>query len=282
MTTNEPSVSRMDILRSRLRQWRERIRGYLPFASGVLAAFLALLLFKFIFPGTQPLTARQVNDVVAIAMASATPRTPDAVLVYQAIQPSIVYIEAGRVDEDGKNGKGLGTGVIIDDSADIMTSLHVVEGSRDIQVTFADGSKSGAFILSETPEQDIAILRAFNNPSIIIPATLGNPGAMRVGDDVFVVGHPFGLYGSMSAGVLSGFDRSFQPSGSDLRLGGLIQFDAAANPGNSGGPLLDRNGRVIGIVTGVISPIDGNFFVGIGFAVPINIAASGGMGSPPY
>ena len=137
-------------------------------------------------------------------------------------------------------------------------------------------------ILDSTPEQDIAILRAFNSPSLVVPATLGPPGAMRVGDDVFVVGNPFGLYSSMSAGVISGFNRSFEPTDGHGKLTGLIQFDAATNPGNSGGPLLDHNGRVIGIVTGIVSPVEGNFFVGIGFAVPINIATSGGTGSPPY
>ena len=281
MTINKQNVPRFELLRSRLQKWRERIRGMFPFAFGVLATLLALILYNLLFPANQ-LTEREVNEAIASAMASATPRPPDATLVYQVIQPSIVYIEAGFVNEEGKNSKGLGTGVIITDSADIVTSLHVVQGSRDIRVTFADGSESEAFILAETPEQDLALLRAFNTPQLIVPATLGNPGTMSVGDDVFVVGNPFGLYSSMSAGVISGFGRSFQPTGTDLTLEGLIQFDAAANPGNSGGPLLDRYGRVVGIVTGLVNPGEGNFFVGIGFAVPINTVVAGGGGSPPY
>jgi S1-C subfamily serine protease len=104
---------------------------------------------------------------------------------------------------------------------------------------------------------------------------------MQVGDEAFVVGNPFGLHNSMSSGVISGFDRTFQPPNRDEPIEGLIQFDAAANPGNSGGPLLNRNGHVIGIVTGIVNPTDENFFVGIGFAVPIATAA-GGIGSPPY
>jgi S1-C subfamily serine protease len=259
--------------------WRERLRGILPFASGILATLLALILYQYIFPANQ-LTERDVKDVVAIAMASATPRPPDAVMVYQIIQPSIVHITTEG--EKDNASKGIGTGVIISDTGDIVTSLHVVAGSNDIHVTFADGTNSEAFILAEIPEQDLAILRAFNSPELIVPAILGNPGSMKVGDDVFVVGHPFGLYGSMSAGVISGFGRSFKPTGADFALEDLIQFDAAANPGNSGGPLLDRNGRVIGIVTGLVNPGEGNFFVGIGFAVPITFAAAGGGGSPPY
>lgn len=263
------------------RRWRERLRGMIPFASGVMAALLALILYRALFPSEQ-LTRREVNEVVASAMASATPRPPDAVQVYRIIQPSIVFIEVEFEGGEGNRSGGLGTGVIINDSADIVTSFHVVNGARVIQVTFADGSTSNAFVLAEMPEQDLAVLRAFNSPDVVVPAVLGNPATMQVGDDVYVVGNPFGLYGSMSAGVISGFGRSFQPSGSDTVLEGLIQFDAAANPGNSGGPLLDRNGRVIGIVTGLVNAGGGNFFVGVGFAVPITSATSGGRGSPPY
>jgi len=110
---------------------------------------------------------------------------------------------------------------------------------------------------------------------------LGNPGAMDVGDEVYVVGNPYGLYSSMSAGVISGFGRVFQSPNSNQRIENVIQFDAAANPGNSGGPLLNRNGHVIGIVIGLVNPTDESFFVGIGFAVPIGTAV-GGMGLPPY
>ena len=116
---------------------------------------------------------------------------------------------------------------------------------------------------------------------MLVPAVLGNPNAMNIGDDVYVVGNPFGLYGSMSAGVISGFDRSFKPLGTDYELHGLIQIDAAVNPGNSGGPLLNRAGQVIGIVEGILNPTDEAFFVGIGFAVPINVAG-GAAGMPQY
>ena len=118
-------------------------------------------------------------------------------------------------------------------------------------------------------------------PTDVVPAVLGNPHAMRVGDEAFAVGHPFGLYGSMSAGIISGFDRTFRPPNSGQRLGGMIQIDAAVNPGNSGGPLLNRYGQVVGIVTGLANPTDQNFFVGIGFAVPIDVAG-GAAGLPPY
>ena len=148
-------------------------------------------------------------------------------------------------------------------------------------VTFADGTESEAEVVMEQPENDIAVLQSYLLPEILVPAVLGNPGAMRIGDETYAVGNPFGLYGSMSAGVISGFNRTFQPSDSSQKLEGLIQIDAAVNPGNSGGPLLNRSGQVVGIVTGIVNPTEESFFVGIGFAVPINVAV-GGMGSAPY
>lgn len=275
-TMNGPNVSDNNPAGQRLTRLRERVRGMFPFASGVLATLLALFLYNFLFPANQ-VTESEVNIAIANAMASATPRPAYSSEVYQIIQPSLVLI---RVElQNGE--KGLGTGVIIDDAGDILTSLHVVDGAAKILLTFADGTESEGMIASAQPEMDIAVLQAMLLPELYVPAILGNPGALRVGDEAFVVGHPFGLYGSMSAGVISGFDRTFQPKTSKIELQGLIQVDAAVNPGNSGGPLLNRYGHVVGIVTGLINPTDDNFFVGIAFAVPINLAA-GGVGMPPY
>jgi S1-C subfamily serine protease len=263
-------------LGSKLGLWRERLRGIIPFASGVLAALLALILFNFIFPDTQ-MTEGEVREVVDSALASATPQTPYAVQVYEVVKYSVVLIEVV-----GDKGDGIGAGVIIDDQGSILTSDHVIADAHEIAVTFFDGSKASAFIISSAPEQDIAVIRTFSFPSILVPATLGNPGSLRMGDDIVAIGHPFGLTGSLTAGVISGFDRSFQPNESDIELTGLIQFDAAANPGSSGGPLLDRNGHVVGIVTGIVSPTETGIFAGIGFAVPITTAVSSGGGAPPY
>jgi S1-C subfamily serine protease len=278
----EPSASNTDKLRNQIQRFRGRLRSSFPFISGVLAAFLALFLYNFLFPGTRQLTEEQVNNAIVSVLASATPRPAYSALVYQVIQPSVVLIRTDFQGENGETEKGLGSGVIINDQGDILTSLHIVADAKDIMITFADGTESDGFVLASQPENDIAVLRAFLGPELLIPATLGNPGSMRVGDDAYVVGNPVGLYSSMSSGVISGFNRSFQPPNLDHKIEGLIQVDAAINPGNSGGPLLNRNGHVIGIVTGIINPTEDSFFIGIGFAVPINIAAAGGAGLPPY
>lgn len=278
---SEPSLSVSDKLRARLGRLRARARRTFPFLSGVLAALLALFLYNIFFPGARPLTQDEVNAVVSSALASATPRPAYSTQVYQIIQPSLVWIEADGLDSNGKGQTGLGTGVIIDRAGDILTSLHVVEGAGSIRLTFADGTLSRAIVLSAIPEKDIAVLQPETLPEFFLPATLGNAGALQIGDEAYVVGNPFGLYNSMSSGVISGFDRTFRPPGTNQTIEGLIQIDAAVNPGNSGGPLLNRYGHVVGIVTGIINPTDESFFIGIGFAVPIDVAA-GGVGMPPY
>ena len=278
----EPSASNTDKLRNRVQRFRARVRSSFPFISGVLAAFLALFLYNFLVPGARQLTEEQVNNAIISVLASATPRPAYSAQVYQVIQPSVVLIKTDFQGENGDTEKGLGSGVIINDQGDILTSLHIVANAKNISITFADGTQSDGFVLASQPEIDIAVLRAFLGPELLIPATLGNPGSMRVGDEAYVVGNPFGLYSSMSSGVISGFNRAFQPPNTNQKIEGLIQVDAAINPGNSGGPLLNRSGHVIGIVTGIINPTEDSFFIGIGFAVPINIAAAGGAGLPPY
>jgi S1-C subfamily serine protease len=278
---SESSVSQRELWRRRLQHLRPHARSAVLFVLGVLAAFLVFLLYNLLFPDPPQLTIEEVNDTVVQVLASATPPPAYSARVYQAIRPSLVLIHTKAPDENGKTGEGVGSGVVINTGGDILTSLHVVANASDVEVLFADSTRSSARVVVEQPENDIAVLRAGQPPLELLPATLGNPNAMRIGDEAFVVGHPLGLYNSMSAGVISGFDRSFKPQNSDQRLHGLIQIDAAVNPGNSGGPLLNRYGQVIGIVTALANPTEQDFFIGIGFAVPINTAASA-AGLPPY
>ena len=196
--------------------------------------------------------------------------------VYNAILPSIVVIQTDLASRGTGNGSGLGTGVIINNQGSILTALHVVEKAKTIRVSFADGTETPATVESSDPDNDIAVLSTERLPDVLVPAVLG--GGLRVGDETFAVGHPLGLVGSISAGVISGLDRSLtRDNGAPLK--GLIQFDAAVNPGNSGGPLLNRNGQVVGIVTALANPARDGYFRGIGIAEPIG-TAGGAAGAP--
>jgi S1-C subfamily serine protease len=242
---------------------------------------MALALYGALFPGPAPLTTRDVKESINGALASMTPPPAFSEQVYEQIRPSLVLIEATPTNRTADSDEeSLGSGVIVDLRADILTSLHVVAGSSAIKVTFADGTSSTAEIVAQQPDHDIAVLQAARPPNTIVPAVLGNPGAVRIGDEAYAVGNPFGLAGSISAGVISGRDRTFKLDSSGQTIRGLFQIDAAVNPGNSGGPLLNRDGQVIGIVTALINPTDEKVFIGIGLAVPIDVAG-GAAGLPP-
>ena len=262
------------------RLW-QRLRRTAPFVSGALVALLAVLLYGALVPGRPALSQQDVDDTVAKALASVTPPPAFSALVYQAVRPSLVLIETKTRAKDDKPEGGLGSGVVVTLDGDILTSLHVVADATEIKLTFADGTQTGGEIIAKQPENDIAVVRATEPVANLVPAVLGNPAAVRQGSEAYAMGSPFGLGGSMSVGVISGLDRSFKVPDSDLVLHGLIQIDAAVNPGNSGGPLLDREGHVIGIVTALINPTDEDVFIGIGLAVPIDVAG-GAAGLPPY
>ncbi len=244
----------------------------LPVVAGIAFAFLALLLYSALFPEPLPLSQDEIDKSIVQAMASATPPAPFSAQIYQTILPSLAFIQTQSADPTEEHGFGVGSGVVVNESGDILTAYHVIDGAAEIKVTFADGTQATAEVIATEPENDIAVLHPSRPPQLIVPAVLGNPNGMRVGDETFAVGNPLGLAGSLSAGVISGFDRSIPFDERGQRLEGLIQFDAAVNPGNSGGPLLNRRGHVIGIVTALANPSEQDSFTGIGFAVPINTA----------
>ncbi len=271
----------------RRRRAIDRLRRATPFLAGVLAAFLGIALYAALFPPRPGITQRQVVDTVDNVLASQTPGPPRSELVFNTIHPSLVLIETDtKSDASPEPGasapvESLGSGVVINLGGQILTALHVVEDATHIKVTFADGSTSTATISSQDEDNDIAVLEPDTLPAQIVPATLGNPAAMHIGSEAYIVGNPFGLYGSLSTGVVSGLDRTFRAPETNRVHTGLIQVDAAVNPGNSGGPLVDRNGNVTGIVTSLINPTDDDVFIGIGLAVPIDVAG-GAAGAPQY
>ena len=212
-----------------------------------------------------------------------------AAKAYEAILPSVVRVIGLMNDNDQGEDKpeqramerSLGTGVVIIDNGTILTNLHVVWGAKKIRVRFANGHESEAVMMGAQPENDLAVLKALSLPDDLEAATMRSTGDLRPGDHVIAVGHPFGIGPSVSYGVVSGLKREFRSPEGEKTLTNLIQFDAAANPGNSGGPLVTMDGEVVGIVTAILNPSEQRTFIGIGFAVPIENAASA-AGMPPF
>ncbi|HSC65817.1 MAG TPA: trypsin-like peptidase domain-containing protein [Caldimonas sp.] len=240
------------------------------------------------FRAKPPLTIEQIDAAMRQSIEEKPLVAPES-RAYDAIIPSVVRVVGLMTEgDDGSDSKehgsverGVGTGVVIIDNGTILTNLHVVTGAKKIRVTFFDGSESDAVVLSTQPENDLAVLRARTIPDDLEAATMRSTADLASGDHVLAVGFPFGIGPSASAGVVSGLKRQFRSPDGQQMLTNLIQFDAAANPGNSGGPLVTMDGEVVGIVTAILNPNRQRVFIGIGFAVPIeNAAAAAGM--PPF
>jgi S1-C subfamily serine protease len=201
----------------------------------------------------------------------------------QAVAPAVVRVRGVAPGErgDADLDEGVGSGVVIVDTGVILTNLHVVSGAEKVVVEFHDGHESDAVVISVKPEHDLAVLQAKSLPDDLLPATLRSTSDLQPGDQVVAVGFPFGIGPSVSAGVISGLAREFRSPEGKRTLTNLIQFDAAANPGNSGGPLVTMDGEVVGIVTAILNPGRERTFIGIGFAVPIENAAAG-AGMHPF
>jgi len=256
--------------------------------AGALLAALAVTAVQRVGPGQRPVTQDDIDRAVRESLEK-EPLPSQATKAYQAILPSVVRV-TGLMNEDDEGDenpekramdRSLGTGVVIIDNGTILTNLHVVWGSKKIRVRFANGHESEAVMVGAQPENDLAVLKALDLPDDLEAATMRSTADLLPGDHVIAVGHPFGIGPSVSYGVVSGLKREFRSEAGERTLSNLIQFDAAANPGNSGGPLVTMDGQVVGIVTAILNPSEQRTFIGIGFAVPIENAAQA-AGMPPF
>lgn len=255
----------------------------------VLLLLVASLLLVLVGRGGSQRTLTQKDIDAAVLKTLETVSLPSpASRAQAAVAPSVVRVTAwapGKPDKDGKPAEevehGVGTGVVIVDTGVILTSLHVVAGATRLELTFHDGLQAAASIIGAQPENDLAVLKAHKIPDDLEAATLRSTADLQSGDAVVAVGFPFGIGPSTSAGVVSGLGRTFRSPFTKTEMNKLIQFDAAANPGNSGGPLVTMDGEVVGIVTAILNPSEQRTFIGIGFAVPIEAAASA-VGMPPF
>jgi S1-C subfamily serine protease len=210
------------------------------------------------------------SEPTAVHSAGLTPEEQNNIDIYRAAQPATVYITSTTVRRDffyqPVASQSLGSGFLINDEGFILTNAHVISGSSKVQVTLSDQSQYYATLLETDRSDDLAIIKISlkkKGPSL----KLGDSDRIQVGQKVLAIGNPFGLEGTLTVGVVSSIGRAIDGE-NEQRLEGMIQTDAAINGGNSGGPLLDSNGNVIGINTAIL----GRTNMGIGFALPINRA----------
>ncbi len=263
-------------------------RFYRRFERPLLVLFSAALALALMIAWTQTrptaraLTQKDIDQAVLHTLET-NPLPSMAARAYEAIRGSVVRVNgiARDPENEDKSVRGVGTGVVIVDKGIILTNLHVVAGAERIRVTFHDGMESDAVIIGVQAEDDLAVIQAKSIPDDLAAATLRSTADLAPGDYVVAVGFPFGIGPSASAGVVSGLKREYRSPEGKRQLTNLIQFDAAVNPGNSGGPLVTADGEVVGIVTGILNPTEQRVFIGIGFAVPIENAAAA-VGISPF
>jgi len=281
--------SNRDVAQPRTGRWRSLYKRHeRPFLvlAGAVAAVTLVALHGAYTPPPYQLTQADIDQAVLRTLETKPVPSP-AMKAYQAVRSSIVRVRA--LDHTAAEGLGeepdtlraVGSGVVIVDRGLILTSLHVVAGADHVRVQFEDGLESDAAVVNTQPENDLAVLQASHIPDDLQAATLRSAKHLVEGEHVTAVGFPFGIGPSVSHGVISGLNRQYQsPDGAGV-LSHLIQFDAAANPGSSGGPLVNSSGEVIGIVTAILTTSEKAGFAGIAFAVPIELAA-GAAGLPPF
>lgn len=295
---------------ARIRAFAARRAGLLRFLGGaVCAAVIAAAYLWWGQPPRQSLTQEDI-DAAVLHTLNTKPLPSRAAKAADMVRPSLVRVrsfgepppskdepkakpkrkggkpvpgtpggaegkdksDSSKTDPKGMEELSVGSGVVIVDDGVILTNLHVVAGAQRVTVTFHDGTESEASVVSIHPENDLAVIKALAIPDDLPAATLGSADQLKPGDEVVAVGFPFGIGPSVSAGVISGLNREFRSPKGDRVLTQLIQFDAAANPGSSGGPLVTMQGDVVGIVTAILNPTEAGTFIGIGFAVTIAVA----------
>ena len=264
-------------------QWRDLYkrheRRFVLAAFIILAALLAVS--QFTKPPVAPAISQELIDAAVARSLAEQPLPSPAAKAYAAVQRAVVRVRAigDGLEYDDYMQRAVGTGVVIVENGTVLTSLHVVAGASRVKVQFAEGLESEAKIVTAQPENDLAVLKVETLPDDLVAATMASAKDLVPGDTVVAIGFPFGIGPSVSAGVVSGLNREYRSPRGD-RLSNLIQFDAAVNPGSSGGPLVNASGEVVGIVTAILDP-GGGGFAGIGFAVTMESAARA-AGLPPF
>jgi S1-C subfamily serine protease len=199
--------------------------------------------------------------------------------IYKKTAPGVAYIQATIVQTtpgpfglpDQQPGEATGSGFVLNDQGYIATNAHVVSGAKNVQVSFGKSNPVSAKVVGKDLSTDLAVIKVDPSKVKLTPLTLGDSSSLRVGDPVVAIGNPFGFDDTVTTGIVSALGREIQAP-NNFSIDHTIQTDAAINPGNSGGPLLDQHGRVIGINSQIATGGSSKGSVGIGFAIPINLA----------
>ena len=262
-------------MKTRLTNGYRRTKQPLSMLASALLGVAIVLGYLHFNPQSGKYTDADIQRIADQRIAEATPPPPIEPQVFALVRPSVVQITRplpGETDPT-KRGRGIGSGVVVDEAGTILTAYHVVSGIDTVTVRFFDGSTAQGTVGQKQPEKDLAVVNVKSKlPQGVTPAVLA--GGVAQGDKVMAFGSPFGLDGSVSSGIVSSLNRAFTVEETGQTLQGMIQFDAAVNPGNSGGPLVDLGGRVVGIVVGLVNPTNERVFIGLGFAMPIESSGS--------
>jgi S1-C subfamily serine protease len=211
-------------------------------------------------------------NIAGVADPSVATDEQNNIEVFRAISPGVVSISTTRQPRSyfDAGRRGGGTGSIIDEQGHILTNYHVIEGADQVTVSLGGDKTYPARIVGRDPDTDLAVIQVQGAREALKVVPMGDSDRLVVGQKVLAIGNPFGLDRTLTTGVISGLQRPIEARNGRI-IEGAIQTDASINPGNSGGPLLDSQGRMIGINSQILSP-DGGGSVGVGFAVPVNIA----------
>jgi S1-C subfamily serine protease len=237
--------------------------------AGAALVFIAFFLVRTpLRPSGRPTTPRDIASRSALGSNEIS-----TIRLFESAQASVVYITSLAVERDFISmnvfeiPQGAGSGFIWDSSGYVVTNFHVIQNAQVARVTLSDQSTHEASLVGVEPDKDIAVLRINPKDLRFTPIPIGTSKDLRVGQQVYAIGNPFGFDHTLTTGIISGLGREIK-SVTERPIQGVIQTDAAINPGNSGGPLLDSAGRLIGMNTAIVSP--SGAYSGIGFAVPVD------------
>jgi len=245
-----------------------------PIVSGLIGAFVIVLFFTFVVIPNQEVSTPDLiisngHDATKLGDESilSVEKNLSLVELFEKSEEGVVRIDVDKINSF-REGNSVGSGFVFDLFGNIITNTHVIDNADNITVTFLDGSQYNASIVGMDKFTDIAVINVEEKPDYLHPLEIGDSSTLKVGEPVAAIGNPFGLSGSMTSGIVSQIGRLLPSHDTGFSIPNVIQTDAAINPGNSGGPLLNMNGKVMGINTAIQSGTGQS--AGIGFAVPSN------------